>query len=185
MSRLNVVERESATGPTRDLLDAVQKQFGRVPNFMAVLANDPGSLEGFTKFHAALGNGRLDQQTRERIALAMAEANACQYCVSAHTALGARAGLDESEIEAARRGGSADAKADAAVRFAKTVLDNDGDVTTAELNDVRDAGFDDGEIVEIIAHVAINTWTNFLGKVGQIDVDFPEVELLDEQLVTA
>jgi AhpD family alkylhydroperoxidase len=108
----------------------------------------------------------------------MAEGNGCQYCVSAHTALGKQAGLDESEIRAAREGGSADAKADAAVKFAQAILDNKGDITTGELNAVREAGYDDGEIVEIIGHIGLNVLTNFFAKAARIDIDFPEVQLL-------
>ncbi len=180
MARLNIVDSDLATGEAKELLDAVQQQLGATPNFIRVLANSPSTLAGFVSLNSNLGRGKLDLQTRERIALAMAEANACQYCVSAHTVLADQAGLDEAEIQAARAGSSSDTKADAAVKFAKSVLDSKGEVTTGELEAVREAGFDDEEIVEIIAHVAVNTWTNFLGKVGRIDIDFPEVALLGQ-----
>ena len=106
--------------------------------------------------NSSLHGGALDAKTGERIALAIAEENSCQYCVSAHTALAQRAGLDAAEIEAARRGESADAKADAAVKFSRSVLDNLGDVTTAELQAVRESGYSEGEIVEIVTLVGLN-----------------------------
>lgn len=180
MARLNIVDSDLATGETKQLLDAAQQQLGATPNFIRVLANSPSTLAGFVSLNSNLGRGKLDLQTRERIALAMAEANACQYCVSAHTVLADQAGLDEAEIQAARAGSSSDTKADAAVKFARSVLDSKGEVATGELQAVREAGFDDEEIVEIIAHVAVNTWSNFLGKVGRIDIDFPEVALLGQ-----
>ena len=178
MTRLNQIELTEASGEARELLSAVNEQFGMVPNFMKVFANSPSTLAGFLGLNTNLHRGALDGKTRERIALAMAEENGCQYCVSAHTALAKNAGLEQSEIQAAREGRSADAKADAAVTFARTVLDNKGEVTTAELNAVREAGHDDGEIVEIIGHVGLNVLTNFFAKAGRIDIDFPEVQLL-------
>ncbi len=181
MARFQLVDPLEAAGETGKLLQGVQKQLGAVPNFMRALANSPKSLAGFLGLHSSLSRSGLPLKTRERIALAMAEANSCQYCVSAHTALGAQAGLDEQEILAARNGTSGDAKAEAAVAFARAVLDNQGDVTSAEIEAVKDAGYDDAEIMDIIAHVAMNVWTNFLGKAGQIDIDFPEVALLDAE----
>lgn len=180
MTRLTQVAPEEASGPLAETYGQIKRSFGGVPNFMQVLASSPTTLGGFLQLHDGLAHGRLDVRTRERIALAMAEENSCQYCVSAHTALAKQVGLDDSEIEAARKGGSADAKADAAVRFATSILENRGEVTTAEIEAVRGVGFDDGEIVEIIANVAINTWTNFLGKSAQIDIDFPEIQLLSK-----
>jgi len=177
MTRIQAIDPNQAEGEAKKLLDGIQRQLGMVPNFMKVVASSPPTLAGFAGLNGNLHRGRLEQKTRERIALAMAEANSCQYCVSAHTALGAQSGLDDGEILAARRGRSQEAKADAAVRFARSVLDNLGDITTAELQAVRAAGYDDGEIVEIIGNVGLNLLTNLLGKAAQVDIDFPEVEL--------
>jgi len=178
MTRLNHVEPANAEGEAKDLLESVQKQLGMVPNFMKVFANSPPTLAAFLGLNGNLHRGSLDHKTRERIALLAAEENGCQYCVSAHTALGDKAGLSEDEMLAARTGGSADPRADAAIKFAKAVIENKGDVTTAELNAAREAGFDEAEIVEIIGHVGLNTLTNLFAKAAQIDIDFPEVELL-------
>lgn len=178
MSRLNHVDLDHAAGEAKTLLTQVERQLGMVPNFMQVFANSPSTLAGFMGLNGNLHRGSLDAKIRERIALATAEQNACQYCVSAHTALGKQAGLDEAEIDAARRGGSADARARAAVEFGKAVLDNMGDVTGAEMQAIRDAGFGDDEIVEIVAHVGLNIMTNLIGKAAQVDIDFPEIELL-------
>ncbi len=185
MSRIPHLSPADARGRTKDLLDGVQRTLGMVPNFMQVFARSEAALAGFLGLNGALHQGVLDATVRERIALAVAEGNGCQYCVSAHTALGAQAGLDPDEMVAARRGRASDARAAAAVTFALAVLENTGDVTTAELQAVRDAGFDDAEIVEIIAFVGLNVLTNLLGKAAQVDIDFPEVELLADATAAA
>lgn len=178
MARLNIVDPQSAPAETRQVLDAVQKSLGATPNFIRVFANSPAALKGFLGLYGELGNAAIPIQTRERIALAIAEDNACQYCASAHTAIARKHGLSKEEIDAARHGRSADAKAEAAVTFAKSVMENRGEVTNAELAAVRAAGYGDAEIVEIITDVALNFLTNALGKAGQIDIDFPKVDLL-------
>ena len=177
MSRINQVDRDNASPEQVQLLDAIEAQFGMVPNFLKVFANSPAALEAFLGLQQIAGSGSLDAATRERIALALAQKNACEYCVSAHTAIGRKAGLSASEIEANRAGGSEDEKAAAAVRFARALNDSSGEVTTRELLDVRNAGYSDAEIVEIITHVGMNILTNILGKASRVDIDFPRVDL--------
>lgn len=177
MSRINQIERDSATHEQRDLLDAIQDQLGMVPNFLKVFANSPAALRAFLGLHGIAAEGSLDPQTRERIALAVAQQNGCQYCVSAHTAIGRKAGLDETEIEANRAGTSRDVKAAAAVEFARSLVEHNGEVTNAELSAIRHAGYSESDIVEIITHVGMNQLTNILGKASRIEIDFPKVEL--------
>ncbi len=178
MSRINVVDPKTASGETRELLDAVQQQLGVVPNFIRALANSPRALSAFLGLYGSLGRAAIDKATQERIALAVAEENGCQYCVSAHTAIGRNAGLSTEEMLRNRQGGSGDAKAAAAVAFAKALNEHRGEVTTSEFEAVRAAGFSDGEIVEIITLVALNVFTNILGKSTLINIDFPKVALL-------
>lgn len=177
MTRVAIVTPQTATGQARTLLDTVQSDLGMVPNFIRVLANSPAALAGFLGLHGIAGAGALDMLTRERIALAVAEQNACQYCVSAHTAIGRKAGLDGAEMLANRQGRSADAKAEAALTFARALVEHTGDVTAAEVEAVRAAGHSDAEIVEIIAHVALNIFTNLIGKATKVEIDFPKVAL--------
>ncbi len=177
MSRINVVEQNEADSEQADLYTAITQALGTVPNFLKVFANSPTALKAFLGLHGIAGNGSLDGQTRERIALTLAEQNGCQYCVSAHTALGRKAGLDNTEMEANRAGGSEDSKASVAVAFARSLVEHTGDVTNAELKAVRDAGYNDADIVEIITHVGMNILTNILAKVSRVDIDFPIVEL--------
>lgn len=177
MARINIVTTESANSEQKDLLAAIEARLGMVPNFLKVFANSPTALKAFLGLHGISGAGSLDPQTQERIALALAQQNSCEYCLSAHTAIGRKSGLTGAEIEANRAGTSEDAKAAVAVRFARSLVANLGEVTTAELIEMRAAGYDDSDIVEVITHVGMNILTNLLGKASRVDIDFPKVEL--------
>ena len=179
MARVQVVNPQTATGAAKELLDAVQSQLGITPNFIRVLANSPKSLEGFLGLYGALGSISIDKATQERIALAIAEGNGCQYCVSAHTAIGRGAGLSNDEMALNRQGKSSDGKASAIVAFAKALNENMGEITSGEFDAARSAGLSDAEIVEVITVVALNVYTNILGKATRVEIDFPKVELLD------
>lgn len=162
---------------SRAALSAVQKQIGSVPNLFRVVANSPAALEGYLGLNGALAKGRLDAPTRERIALAVAQFNGCAYCLAAHSYLGRNvAKLDEAEILANRHGRSQDAKAEAAVAFAVGIVRERGHVGAAAVAAVRAAGYDDGKIIEIIGHVALNTLTNYVNEVAGTVVDFPAVD---------
>jgi len=156
------------------LLEGVKKQVGAVPNLYRLTATSPVTLEGLLGLTGALGKGTLDAATRERIALAVAQINGCDYCLAAHSFVGKRvAKLDDAEIAANRAGGSQDPRADAAVRFAAAVVNQRGQVPQAELEAVRAAGYSDAEILEIVGHAALNTFTNYVNEVFDTDLDFP------------
>ena len=178
MARVQVINPQTATGEAKSLLDAVQAQLGVTPNFIRVLANSPKALEGFLGLYGALGKAQVDKPTQERIALAIAEGNGCQYCVSAHTAIGRGTGLSNAEMLLNRQGSSGDIKAAATVAFAKALNENLGDITTAEFDAAHNAGLSDGEIVEVISVVALNIFTNLLGKATRVEIDFPKVDFL-------
>lgn len=177
MSRIDPIKRDTATQPQQDLLDAVQNKLGMVPNFLAVLAQSPDALKAFMGLHHVADAGILDGQTKERIALVVAQDNACQYCVSAHSAIGRKAGLSNEEIAANRNGTSHDDRAAAALRFAQAVNTHKGEMTEAEFQAIRAAGYSDAEIVELIVHVGMNILTNLIGKVSDVEIDFPKVDL--------
>ena len=142
-------------------------------------SNSPAALEGYLGLSAALGKGSLPAATRERVALAVAEINGCTYCLSAHSYLGKNlAKLDEAEILANRIGRSNDPKADAAVQFAAKVTKTRGHVSDDDLRAVKLAGYDDAQVVEIVLHVALNTWTNYINEVAKTVVDFPVAKAL-------
>lgn len=175
MQRINPVDPTTATGKQKELLDAVKAKVGRVPNLMKTFAASPAALEAYLNFSGALGGGLLDAKLREQIALTVAEANACEYCLSAHTAIGKMVGLDESEIVSGRRANSTDARTNAALTFAHQIVVKRGQVDDADVAAVRAAGFGDGEITEIVSHVALNIFTNYFNHVAQTVVDFPKV----------
>jgi uncharacterized peroxidase-related enzyme len=166
-----------APAESQPLLEAVQKQLGSTPNLFRIVANSPAALEGFLGLNGALARGRLPAPTRERIALAVAEINGCGYCLAAHAYLAKNlVKLSAEEIAANRRGQSADPTADAAVRFAAKLASGRGRVEAEDIAVLRAAGYDDGQIVEVIAHVALNTLTNYMNVALATEVDFPVLE---------
>jgi uncharacterized peroxidase-related enzyme len=170
---------DDAPKASRGSLEAVNSLLGSVPNLFRIVANSPQTLEGYLGLNSALGKGSLGAETRERIALAVAEANGCNYCLSAHNYLGTNlAKLSPAEIEASRRGTSGDKKAAVAVGFAVKITNNRGKVSDDDLQAVRAAGYSDAEIVEIVGHVALNTLTNYINEVLGTEVDFPALDRL-------
>ena len=175
MSRLTIPAREDAPLKSQLLLDAVEKQLGVVPNLFRLVGSSTAALEGYLGLNSALGR-TLDAKTRERIALAVAQANGCDYCLSAHTYLGLNlAKIDDAEIALNRAGHSGDAKADAALVFVRKVLETRGRVSDADLAAVRLAGFSEPQVIEIVASVALNVLSNYVNNVAQTDIDFPVV----------
>jgi len=177
MSRITTITNEIANTEQLNLLTAIQNQLGMVPNFLRVFAHSPDALTAFLGLHHIANHGSLDASTRERIALALAQQNECEYCLSAHTAIGRKAGLNSAEIEANRAGNSQDAKAAVAIKFARALVEHTGEITNAELQAMHDAGFSEADIVEVITHVGMNLLTNILGKASRVDIDFPKIAL--------
>lgn len=186
MSRLKQIVHETATGKAKDLLDAVKNKLGLVPNMTRAMANSPAALDGYLSLSGAVAKGSLSTKERERIALAVAQANGCDYCLAAHSAIGKTVGLTADQILDSRRGTSVDPKSDAIVRFALRVLVNKGHVNDADLSAARTAGLDDAAVAEIVANVAINIFTNYFNNVAETEIDFPKVEaVVDEREVFA
>jgi uncharacterized peroxidase-related enzyme len=166
-----------APAKAQPLLEAVNAQLGVAPNMFRLISTSPQTLEAYLGVSGALGKGALPAATRERIALAIAEVNGCSYCLSAHTYLGKNlAHLDDAEITANRNGASNDPKADVAVRFAAKITRQRGQVSDADLSAVKLAGYTDAQVLEIVMHVAINTFTNYVNEALGTDIDFPVVQ---------
>ncbi len=167
---------EASPAESQSLLQAVQRQLGSVPNLFRVVGNSPAALEGYLGLNTALSKGKLDAKTRERLALTVAERNNCGYCLAAHTYIGKNvAKLDAQELSANRGGRSSDPTAEAALQFASEILAHRGHVSDDALAAARKAGYGDAELIEIVAHVALNTLTNYINSVAQTEVDFPVV----------
>ncbi|MBL0741093.1 carboxymuconolactone decarboxylase family protein [Chryseolinea lacunae] len=184
MTRLTALHPDEATGKTKELFNAVQGKLGLVPNMMRTMGNSPALLEGYLTFSGALGKGTLGAKTGELIALAVAESNSCDYCLSAHTFIGANLmKVDSKILDDARQAKSADAKTTAALRFAKTLVEKRGLVNDADVAAVKQAGFTEGEVGELVGHVALNILTNYLNNTANTAIDFPVVKSLEPATV--
>lgn len=176
MSRLPISTPETAPSASQPLLAAVKQQLGTVPNLMKVLAHSPSGLGAYLGLSAASATGDLDAGLRERIALTVAEANGCDYCLAAHTYLGKHvAKLADEELDAARDGDSASPRIAALLRFTQAVLDTRGKVDDRDLAQFFAAGYGPAAVVEVVGQVALNVFTNYLNNVAQTPVDFPRV----------
>jgi len=173
MTRLTTVDPATATGDTKELLDAVKHTLGMVPNMTRAMATSRAALDAYLQLSGALAKGTLSARVREQIALAVAEANGCGYCLAAHTAVGKAVGLTPEQIRDARLGTAVDGKSAALVRFARRVADARGKVTDADLTAVRAAGWGDGAVAEVVANVALHLFTNSFNLVADTALDFP------------
>lgn len=184
MTRLKALNPDQASGKAKELFTAINGKLGMVPNMMRTMGNSPALLGAYLNFSGSLGEGTLGAKLGTLIALTVAEANQCQYCASAHAFIGKNLnGLDETKIIAARTLGNIDAKTDAALKFAHTLVEKRGHVTDSDVNAVLSAGFTDGEVGEIVGHVALNTFTNYFNNTANTVVDFPKVELIENAAV--
>lgn len=176
MPRIKQIELEEATGKSKELLENVNKAYGMIPNVIKVMANSPAVIESYLNFQSALDSSSLSKALREQLALVVAESNDCNYCLSAHTAIGKSLGLSIEEIEQNRFGLASDDKTKAALSFAKNVVENKGRVKDEDLQALRNEGYNDGEISEIVATVIVNIFTNYLNHIAGTEIDFPLVE---------
>ena len=177
MPRIAPLDPAATTGPAADQLAGTKKRLGSTPNLFTTAAHSPAALTAMNGFFVALGKGTLGGKIGERIAIAVAQANGCEYCLSAHTALGQMHKVSAEELAAARLGTSTDPKAQAAISLALDIVRTKGRVSDSALATARVAGLTDGEIVEVTAHVALNIFTNYLNNLAGTEVDFPLVRL--------
>lgn len=177
MTHVNLVDPATASAAVKPTLDQISNAFGIVPNMFKAVANSPAALASMWGSFGALSAGRIGAQLGEKIAVAVADRNACNYCLAAHTVLGQKAGATAAEMAEAQAGRSADPKTAAALAFVRKIVDNRAAVTAADVGELRAAGFDDEAIAEILAHVALNLFTNYLNVALDVPLDFPQVKL--------
>ena len=176
MIRLKAINPTEATGKTKELFNAIEDKLGMVPNMMRTMGNSSAVLEGYLNFSGALSHGALNARTGELIALAVAESNACNYCLAAHSYIGEKlVKIDTDSLESARSGKSNDAKIEAILQFSKTLVSKGGLVNDAEVTAAKNAGLTEAEIAEVVAHVALNILTNYFNNTANTAIDFPEV----------
>lgn len=177
MPRIRPIDPATASGETAAHLVTARKMFGGTPNLVTTAANSPAALAAMLGLFASLGKSSLGARIGEQIAVAIAQSNGCEYCLSAHTVIGKMHGLDASELDAARMSDSADPKTAAILGLAVAVLESRGHLDDARLAQARAAGITDCEVVEVVAHVALNVFTNYLNNVSKTEIDFPKISL--------
>lgn len=177
MARIKALDPTEATPRSQDLLAAAKAKLGRVPNLLKTMAHSGAVLDGYLGFSGSLGTGALSPKLREQIALVVGQANGCEYCLSAHSAIGRMVGLTPEQTASSRQANSSDPKTAAALRFAQQLVVRKGVVDDGAIHTVRDAGYSDAEIVEIVANVALNIFTNYINHVAGTEVDFPKVDM--------
>lgn len=177
MARVSLIDPDTATSERKDLLHEITTAFGVTPNMFRAVANSPAALRSMWGAFGALGAGVISPQLGEKVAVAIADRNRCEYCLAAHTALGKMAGATAAEMAQAQAGEADDAREAAAIVFALRVVESRGQASADDVAEVRAAGFDDQEIVELLAHVALNLFTNYVNVALDVPVDFPVVRL--------
>ena len=176
MPNLKSIDPAAVTGKTKQIFEGLQKSLGKVPNLMRTLANSHAALNAYMGFNAALGEAAISPKLREQLAIVVANVNTCDYCLSAHNALGKLAGLSADDLALAQNDEAADPKTGVALRFAAAVVRKRGVLGATEVKALRDAGLTDGEIAEIVAVVAINIFTNYFNHIAGTEIDFPVVK---------
>ncbi|OPG10417.1 carboxymuconolactone decarboxylase family protein [Microbispora sp. GKU 823] len=175
MSRLNVPSPDDVPDGVAGILDNVGAQFGFVPNMFATLASNPTVLDVVMTLQGTLSRV-LDAKTRHTIALAVSQANGCDYCLAMHTYVSSElGGMSSDDIDLARAGSSIDPKRAAVARFAQQLMESRGRVSDADLAAVRGAGYTDPQILAIVTVAVQVLLTNFINNVNQTDVDIPAV----------
>lgn len=176
MSRVNL-DTQRSPAASQPLLEQIHRAFGATPNMFKAVSNSPAALQSMWAAFGALGKGSIGALLGEQIAVAIANRNRCEYCLAAHTVLGQNAGASAAQMGEAQAGRSADARTAAALAFALKVVEQRAQISEADVAALREAGFDDGQVVEIMAHVALNLFTNYVNVAFDVPVDFPKVAL--------
>ncbi|MEM1213171.1 MAG: peroxidase-related enzyme [Planctomycetota bacterium] len=177
MPRFQPTTLDAAPDASKPLLEAVQSKLGRVPNIYGTMAHAPAVLKFALQGNGILGESSLSPALREQIALAVAGANQCEYCAAAHTAIGKMNGLTDDQTTAALHAEADDPQVQAAVTFARQLVDREGFVTDEQITAFKAAGYGDQQVQEVVAVVAFNVFTNYFNHVAQTDIDFPQVDL--------
>lgn len=175
MKKIKAISPEQASDAAKATLEMVNKKLGRVPNMYQVMANSPAVLEAYVKFNGALSGGTLGSKMAELIALAAAEHNSCSYCLSAHSFLGAKAGLSDQQMSEGRVFHSQDGKMKAGLLFAKKILETPKEISSNDIEPLRNAGYSDGDILEIVVNVVRNIFSNYVNIISETEVDWPVI----------
>lgn len=173
MPRIQLVPKDTGDPAVAKLLSSIEKTTGSVPNLIATMANSAPVANAYINFTKLLSGGELPARQREQIALTVGEANQCNYCLAAHSLMAKGTGLSDQQIVDARRGEASDSREKAALVFAMRIIEDRGIVSERDFEAIQDAGYTDGQIVEIVANVAVNIFTNYFNHIAGTEVDFP------------
>lgn len=176
MSRINM-NTERVPGASQEVLKQIHTAFGATPNMFKAVANSPAALKSMWGAFGALAGGTIGAKLGEQIAVAIANRNRCEYCLAAHTMLGKKAGASADEMASAQVGRATDPKTATALAFALKLVDRRAQVSVDDIAEMREAGYTDEHIVEVMAHVALNLFTNYVNVAFDVPVDFPKVAL--------
>lgn len=178
MPRIKPINTDNTTDEQNALIQNVKEEIGRVPNILATMANSPATLKAYLGFAKSMSESSLSTSLREQISLAVSENNGCSYCLAAHTQMAKKAGLSSEDCLRARQGKATDSKDGVAVGFAVNVLVNRGSIIDDDIEEMRGSGYSDAQILEVVALVAMNVFTNTFNHVVETELDFPEAEKL-------
>lgn len=173
MTRIPTVEPANAPAPVVAKYDIAKSALGALPNLVKTYGNSDALLGAFLGLYAATGETAFSAADRERIALAVSQVNGCDYCLAIHSAVGRKLGLEKAEIDSARRGSAPEARIDVALRFARSVAENRGKVTDAEVSSLGVAGYSNRDIVDLVGIVALNFLNNLMNNVAETEIEFP------------
>lgn len=177
MSKIELKNPNDTTGKQAEIFSQIHNTFGVIPNMFKAIGNSEAALESMWTSFGALSKGNLGTKLGEQIAVLVADINRCEYCLAAHTLLGQKAGATPQEMAAAQAGESSEERTQAALHFTKAIIQKKAGISTKDVEDIKKAGFTDGEIAEIMAHVALNIFTNYTNIAFDVPVDFPKVNL--------
>ncbi len=175
-TRIETLNPETTTGTSKELFNGVQKKLGFIPNLIKVFGNSPATLKAYLQLGELTASGNFSNKFREQLALAIGEENSCNYCLSAHTAIGKMNGLSDEQTEQSRQGVATDAKIEVGLKLAQSITKNRGKISTEEIQAAKLAGYTDEDILEIVLNVVSNTLTNYVNHIAETEIDFPKVE---------
>lgn len=175
MQRIKSLSPDTSDEAVRPLFDAIRQKMGGVPNILRTMAQSPAALEAYLGFSGAIGGGRFTDAQRELVALAAAGENSCDYCASAHSALGGMAGIDQADMQQVIAGGDLSGADGAIVTLTRKIVNHRGVLSDADIEAFYASGFDEGHLVELIAVTALNIFTNYFNHIAATEIDFPVV----------
>lgn len=173
MKTIKALTLEEVTPQSQEIFRGIKSKLGMLPNLYATMGNSDKLLSGLLQFEATLKQGEFTNKEHEAIALIVSEVNGCNYCLSAHTALGKMNGFSEEETVALRNTNIDDQKLNALVTLAKDITINRGHATSENIDTFFEVGYNKTALAELIGTIAKTIITNYIYSIGDFEIDFP------------